>query len=220
MTDYWHLLPLYKGETVFLLGGGPSLSRRDLDLECLRDHRVIAINNSAYVAPWASILFFRDLKWYFANGEIVDNWKGTVVTSTKSDKYPDNIRVIKLLHSTSFVNLVVNGIQYGQTFKYNAVRYGRSSGHIALSLAVSLGASRVVLLGYDCRIVNGRSHFHDKVENSGTAQTSVLYEKDFLPAWKGWNDYCTEAGTQVLNATPGSAIQEFPFMSLDEILSK
>jgi len=203
-------LPDFTGETVFLLGGGPSLldSLGELEDETydihkeIRKRRVVAINESIYCALYADILFFRDIAWYFGNKEVVDAWNGVVVTSTASTFYSSRVNVIKMKHSNDF--LVGCG----------TIRYGRSSGHLALSLAINLGAKRCVLLGFDCRFVDGRSHFHS--ENNRT--TALTYSSDFLPAWDGWGDAARRAGVEVVNATPGSAILEFQYRPLAEVL--
>src|ERR1044072_2520810 len=142
--------------TVLLLGGGPSL--RDL-VNILEKHLfardrddlfIIAINDAIYLELSANLLFFRDISWFYANQKIVSTWNGTIVSSTPCDKYPKNVNIVGTKHSNDFV---VGADQ---------IRYGRTSGHLALSLAIALGAEICVLLGYDCRTVDGRTHFHDK----------------------------------------------------------
>jgi hypothetical protein len=150
---------------------------------------------------YADILFFRDLSWFFGNRSIVDRWNGTVVSSTPSEFYPKKVKVVKTTHCNDFL---VGG---------DIIKYGRSSGHLALSLAINMGAKRCVLLGFDCRIVDGRSHFHDKPSNA----IAITYKDDFLPAWAGWGEATQRAGVEVVNATSNSAILEFPYQPLAEI---
>src|SRR5260370_42311328 len=130
----------WSDNTVFLLGGGPSLSSSLAILENndRQDKKVIAINDTIYHAVNVDVLFFRDISWFYANRTIVDDRHGVVISSTYCDKYSNNVLVVKTKHSNDFL---VGG---------DTIRYGRSSGHLALSLAISLGAERCVLLGYDC----------------------------------------------------------------------
>lgn len=95
------------------------------------------------------------------------------------------------------------------------VRDGRSSGHKAVGLAIALSAKRIVLLGFDMRVVDGRSHFHDAYQ----ARDPALYEQSFIPAFRGWNEQAKAAGVEVLNATPNSALEEFSRVDLDEVLA-
>lgn len=193
-------------KTVLILGGGPSLLDLidvvEQKLPLSPDYAVIAINEAIYCSLYADILFFRDLSWFYGNRDIVGTWKGTVISSTASSFYPKNVKVMKTSHCNDFL---VGG---------DTIRYGRSGGHLALSLAINLGAKQCVLLGFDCRTVNGRSHFHDKHSNA----IDITYKKDFLPAWEGWGDAARRAGVEVVNATPDSAILEFPYQPLAEIL--
>lgn len=97
---------------------------------------------------------------------------------------------------------------------------GRSSGHTAISLAIAMGASRIGLVAYDMRVVAGREHFHRDyhVNHDGTGRDLTQYEKEFVPGFGGWNEAALASGVQVLNCTPGSALTEFPFADLDEVL--
>jgi hypothetical protein len=73
-----------------------------------------------------------------------------------------------------------------------------------------MGAARIVLLGFDMRIADGRSHCHDDYES----RDPNLYETDFRPAFEGWNAAAFRAGVEVVNATPGSALTEFAVVDL------
>jgi hypothetical protein len=65
------------------------------------------------------------------------------------------------------------------------------------------------------RFVEGREHFHG--EYKGPRDVGI-YERDFLPGFAGWNEAARAVWVEVVNATKGSALKEFPFMSLDEVL--
>jgi hypothetical protein len=201
------MLPDLSSRTVFLLGGGPSLLNSIAELEERYDvgkYYIIAINESIYATLYANMLFFRDTTWYLGNKEFMDTWIGCVVTSTASRFYGSNVNIVKIKHVDRFL------------VGSDTIKFGRSSGHIALSLAISLGANKCVLLGYDCRIVDGRSHFHDKPSEV----TALGYKEYFLPAWVGWGDAVEAAGVEVVNATPGSAILSFPRRPLSEVLAE
>lgn len=73
----------WPGETVFIVGGGPSVL--GIDLEALRGRRVIAINSSVYKIPWADILYFGDWRWWHEpdNRAAVASFRGRVVTTSQ-----------------------------------------------------------------------------------------------------------------------------------------
>jgi hypothetical protein len=201
--EIWAPEPQWLGRTVFLLGGGPSL--RDFKVQRLKGKTVMAVNSSCHAAPWADILFFTDYNWMQAHLDIVKAWKGLVVTPSSHAKtvLGDRIRRIQLVNRPDFS-------RPGEL----TLKFGRSSGHTAISLAVALGAARIVLLGYDMRRVDGRSHHHDDYLNT----TDALYERDFIPWFKGWNEAAQARGIEILNATPGSALLEFPLVSIEDVL--
>lgn len=92
---------------------------------------------------------------------------------------------------------------------------GRSSGHSAISLAIVMGAARVVLVGYDMRVVAGREHFHSDYQGG---RDLTIYEKEFVPAFASWDEAARNTGVEILNATDGSAIKEFKFVRLKDML--
>lgn len=199
--DAWVPEPLFVGKTVILLGGGPSLAK--VDVAALQDRPTIAINAAGRLAPWA-LLFFRDLRFYWDNKALIEQWAGLVVTASHgAGPLALNAKVVHATHMPDF-----------PPCGWGAIRAGRTSGHLGLSLAIAMGAQRVVMLGFDCRFVDGRSHWHDDYP----VKNGLLYERDFLPSWEGWGAATERAGVSVVNATEGSAIDEFPICTLDEIL--
>jgi hypothetical protein len=209
--EYWTPEPIFSGETVFCLASGPSLTAEIA--ERIRGRRTIVVNSSCRLAPWADVLYFTDSSWYEARRELVAAWPGLVVSMSRIAKreLPDKVRRIEGIGDPS-------AMIPGQFPRPGApvVRQGRTSGHTAVSLALALGAARIVLVGYDMRVVDGREHHHQ--EYSGPRDLDQ-YARDFVPAFKGWHADARELGVEILNATPGSALTEFPFIPLDEALA-
>lgn len=197
---------MWKGETAFLLAGGPSLTQAVADR--VRGLHTIAINSSAARAPWAEVLFFTDNSWFEKRRDLVANWPGLVVSMSRHAKreLPGKILRLKEEVRPDFPPPLTD-----------TIRHGRSSGHRAVSLAIALGAANIILLGYDMRVVDGREHHHD--EYAGRPRNLAVYEDEFLPSFRGWNDDARRAGSIILNATPGSALKEFPMVDLDEVLA-
>jgi len=200
-TAIWRIEQIWKGETVFLFGGGPSL--KAVDLERLRDRKTLALNSTAKLALWASALFFTDHPWLEKNHALVTNWSGYAFTLS----YP---QVRNLPTNVKSVCALVQD----ELFTGGAIKRGRTTGHTAISLAAILGAKRIVLLGYDMRFVGGRSHCHDDY----ASPNEKIYSDDFIPYFKGWNEAARKAGVEVLNATPGSALEEFPMVDLAAVI--
>jgi hypothetical protein len=203
--EYWTPERIFEGETVFCLASGPSLTRETA--EKIRGRRSIVVNSSYALAPFADVLYFTDSGWYEQRREIVANWPGLVISMSRTAKreLPDKVRRVKGIHMPGFPAL-----------GYPEILQGRSSGHTAVSLAISLGAARVVLLGYDMRVVGGKEHHHS--EYVGPRDLDQ-YAREFVPAFAGWNENAMKVGTEIINCTPGSAVTEFPFADLDGVLN-
>src|SRR6185369_15005299 len=71
---------LWWDQTVFIVGGGPSLKSFDFDL--LRGRHVLAINAAGYDVPWADLLYFQDYHWMQQNLPLIRNWAGTVASTS------------------------------------------------------------------------------------------------------------------------------------------
>lgn len=229
-NEIWTPEPIFKGETVFCLASGPSLTQQTADK--LKGCRVIVVNSSCLLAPWADILYFTDSGWYdgeFEDGskrrDFVRDFPGLVVSMARLAKreLDDPVfrrpvpRVLRIKgHGAPPYPPRWQGKPGFPPLGHREVQQGRNSGNTAVSLAIALGAVRVVLVGYDCRLVNGREHHHD--EYKGPRDLS-LYDNEFKRAFDGWNEAALASGVEIVNCTPGSAITEFPFADLDEVLT-
>lgn len=219
-NDYWTPDPIWKGEQVFVLASGPSLTREICDKvmgkpRCLSPwsgRKAIVINVSFRLAPWAPVWYFTDSSIYERYSDDVKAWPGHIVTMSKTAKRELNKRVMRVQGWGDPTLPMGEFPPLGSHF----IRQGRSSGHTAISLAIALGARRVVMLGYDCRVVDGREHHH--AEYTGPRDHDV-YAREFAPAYEGWNAAAHKVGVEIVNCTPGSAIKEFPFADLDEVLT-
>ena len=95
----------------------------------------------------------------------------------------------------------------------DGVRTGRNGGYQAINLAVHLGVRRIILLGYDMRHIDGRSHWHGGHPMPSKEST---YRNAMLPCFATLVAPLAERGIEVVNCTPGSALTAFPIMSLEE----
>lgn len=195
----------WAGETAFVIGGGPSLTPDDVNR--LEGRKVIAVNAAYRLAPWAQYLFFSDHHWFLPREKAVAGFAGTVVTTSR-----------RSVEALSKIKLVARSKGRFPERGTPELRAGKSSGGMGVSLAYALGASRIVMLGFDMRTVDGKSHWHEEYFHRPADSFEPYYRDIFIPAFNGWNEDAKANGVTILNATPGSAIKEFPFVSLDEVL--
>jgi hypothetical protein len=204
MENYWAVPREWAGETAFILAGGPSL--RGFDAEVLRGRgRVIAINNSFLLAPWADVLYYADRSWWLAHrAEALPVFSGPYRVSIGTSE--DGTR---RLRTTG-----VSGLEQNPA----ALKHGSNSGYQAIGLAYHFGAARIVLLGYDMHVDGTRTHWHDGHPNHTLASQAKALAEIFLPRFASLVEPLKAAGIEVLNATPGSALTCWPMVSLAEVL--
>jgi hypothetical protein len=113
------------------------------------------------------------------------------------------IRVVKRLRAGT-----------GICFDAGALAWNLSTGACALNLAFHFGARRIILLGYDMRRVDGRHNWHR--DNPG-----LTPRLDPYPAYRRRFRYIAESlrsrSVEVLNATPGSALTDFPIVAPESL---
>jgi hypothetical protein len=145
---------LFPGKTVVCLGAGPSLTAEDVEA-CRGRWPVIAINDAVRLAPWADVLYAADSDWwreYEGMPAFEGSKYGIANPNRKKDAWPPDVRVLAF---AGYEGLTVDpaGLQAG-------LRGGQNSGYQAIGLAVHLGATRILLLGYDLEpAADGQTHF-------------------------------------------------------------
>ena len=139
------LLPV--GGTVVCIGSGPSLTLEDV-ASCQGQGLVVAVNDAIQYAPFAVALMASDAEWWAAH-------RG--VPTFSGLKYCLEPRAYG---RWSDVQVLRNTGHEGLELDSTGLKTGRNSGAAAINLAVHLGATRILLLGYDCaRDRKGREHF-------------------------------------------------------------
>lgn len=196
--------PIWKGETVFIIGGGPSL--KNFNWESLRTKKTIAINKAFYAYPHADILYFTDGRFYNWYKDDIDLFKGEKYTIT-----PGSASV------TADVKILKRGQKLGLSKEKNMLSHGNNSGYAAINLAYLLGAKRIVLLGYDMTNDGTKSHFHDGYPVNMTSNST--YTNTFIPAFDSLAPLLKNSGIQVYNACEWSMLRAFPKISHAQALA-
>lgn len=213
----WTVPKTWTGETAFLLAGGPSLI--GFDAAVLKGKgRIITINDSWRLAPSADVLYFCDESWwtYQINRnswpknqvnfhELI--YKGFWVTCSQQFCAHPQVHALKFTGQT--------GLEKDPA----ALKHGSNSGYQAIGLAYHFGVSRIVLLGYDMQCQGTRTHWHEEPRIAAPGFSTVL-SKSMLPLFDYLAAPLKEAGVEVINATPGSALKCWLYVPLEEILKE
>ncbi len=217
----WSVPRLWPDSTVVCIGGGPSLTQQQVDY-CRDKARVIAVNDAYRPAPWADLLYGCDAQWWkwhdgvpgFGGVKVglrykLDPKDGQIKCQGDwtDELYPD---VKSLAYREEWGGLEADP-RYLRTGTEGG---GSSSGYQAINLAVHLGASTIILLGYDMKPgPDGKSHWFGEHPN----QVPLPLESMSTP-FDTLVGPLTQVGVEVLNCAPDSAITVFPMARLEEVL--
>lgn len=191
---------LWPGCTIVIFGGGPSLTEEDVRYVGERTHltRTIAIKEAYLLAPWADVLYACDASWwrYYNGAPTFSGLKYTLEAPTPG--------VVQLQNTGDA----------GLELEPTGLRTGHNSGFQAINLAVHLGATRVLLLGYDCWAgSDGRQTWYTTKRPHLTSPYPV-----FMQSFGTIVEPLKAAGIEVLNCSRSTLLRAFPRMSLEEAL--
>lgn len=202
--------PFWQDRAAIVAATGPSLTE-DVADRCRRAHQdgthaVIAVSDAWRLMPWADALYSCDARWWEQHKPAFtgDKWS--------SHHLPDNNKLAAA--ERHGLNLVRGRAGQGFSVDPECVHYGANSGFQAVNLALLFGARRLVLVGFDMRLVAGRSHFFGE-HPAGLRRTSN--HQNFIRAFE-IAAASMPGGIDIRNATPGSALTCFPSIDLDQAL--
>lgn len=186
------------GRIVYLIGGGPSLNLLDFNL--LKNKNIIVANSALYYFENALAVYWMDQNWASQNCEKLQSIKSYKFTSKiNCENYIKNN--IKAIGGGTVLRKVSD---YGLSTDINSV-CGNNTGAQMINLAVNAGVRKIVLLGYDMGIVEGKSHFHSHYSN---AQPSV-YTNLFIPCINSMAPLIQKMGIEVINCCMHSELKCF-----------
>ena len=222
---FWEVPALWPGQTVVILAGGPSLTQEQVDA-CRGRVRVIAINDAYQLAPWCDLHYFCDEKWYVWH--FGGTWGGKQYAGDRRFRALTcplvTLENVQLLARDARLKSLRNYGRDGLSELRDGVMTGRNGGYQALNLAVHLvsekrepqRAGRIVLLGYDMRAVQGKLHWFG--DHPQPTPPDVF--RQMLECYPTLVEPLKRRGVAVINATPGSALDCFPRMELEQCLAR
>jgi len=205
---FWNVPPLWDGETVFVIGGGPSLA--GLDWGTLSDFPCLGVNDAYYLCECACVGLYGDAVWYETWQKRVKAKQGGIMVSVSARQPPD-AEVKWLARESAAVPMPTE----------RKLFWAGNTGMSAINLACLLGARNVVLLGFDMRVSSDedgwqKANWYENLLNSPNPglYRRWLEKESVLSQGLKWH----YPKTRVVNATPGSAMRAFPHAKLEDIL--
>jgi hypothetical protein len=199
--------PNWAGETVVVVATGPSAA--DVPLEKGKGKaKFIAVKDAWKLCPWAEYLYACDHHWWVAHKGVVE---------FLGQRIAFNPRTLEQWRGLGFLKVEI--VKQKREFlfdKVGTIGWGGNSGFHAINLAAQFGASKIILVGFDMRIDQGKHFFGDHPYQGGPSAPNCKQ-------WAGIIDaqaYALEdRGIEVLNCSPVSTLRAFPIMSFEEALA-
>ena len=201
-----------------LIGGGPSLTPQQVAQVALvrtqrRALRVIAVNDAYRLAPFADVCYFADSEWWGWHKDRPDfhafaGQKCSISDSGGNIKDP----AVHILRNANG-----RGHGFGLSLDPKEIVTGRNSGYQALNIAILAGSKTIILIGFDAReptATMSRTHWFGDHPRREPIAAYAEYRKAFSAGERA----IETAGVKVVNCSPGSAIDSFPKMDLEDAL--
>jgi len=218
MKPAW--FPDWSGAYATIVAGGPSLKGMKLDV--LRNRiRMIVINESYRLAPWADVLYGCEAPWWNLRQKETAQFKGIRVGYEPPTlvHYKQKIERIEIKRKPNWRD---HQDWYVHEFIFDplgTVGSGQNSGFQAINLAAQFGVKGIALLGFDMKM-SPDVHWH------GRHPSPPLRNPDY-DRFTIWREHLTKnapllaaRGIDVVNCCTDSGLEVFPKMKVDAMLER
>jgi hypothetical protein len=185
--------------TIVCVGSGPSLVADDLET-CRGRAPIIVINDSWHMAPWADVLYAADGSWWRRHRGVPEFRGAKYSIDPRASTWPG----VQILRETG---------QRGLELLPDGLKTGSNSGYQAINLAVHLGATTILLIGYDMQAAKGRDHWFGSHPDRQQPPFGL-----FLRLFPSIVAPLAQLGITVVNCTRSTALDCFPRQPLAEAL--
>lgn len=192
----------WSDKPVVIVASGKSAQYENIS-DARQTHRVIVVNNSWQLAPWADAIYAHDFSWWKNNAGLPD-FSGIKFCGNTHYGYRDGWNLMRIQTEPRSSKIL-----YEPPGRFG---FGSNSGFWALNLAVQLKASRIILVGFD---MHGK-HWHPDHAYRNPKETS-------FPQWiKSFENSAPELlarGIDVINTSQKSALTCFRRETFQESIS-
>ena len=204
-------------KTVVCVGTGPSLTQQQVDTARNKGFDLFVCNNAYQLATDASLLYGCNHAWWkhywpFVRGLRCEKW---TTNRQAADEFG--------------INWIAETNKPGLSTDPDVIHHGHGSGYSLVSMAHRNGADRIILLGYDMKYA---PDYDGKQHNEGS--TPRHYFGEYPSSMQHWPSVCIQGGVhtelvglyrsikeqglvEIINCTPGSAIDCFPYMDIQDV---
>lgn len=200
MKPAW--FPDWSGQKCLIVGSGESASREIVE-RFRGAARVVVINTSYHLAPWADALYAADEKWWSFYKEAA-GFAGLKISCDKNKASSPEVR--RLAIDMTRHEFMIDDV--------GTIGCAGFSGFQALNFVLYTGAKDVALAGFDfvgC-------HWHGK-HPGNLQQTRDKTREKWRDRLDAQAERLKELGVSLVNLSAVSTLQNYPKMSVDEYLA-
>lgn len=193
---------MWRGQACAILASGKSMTPEVAEtVRSAAAVRVIAINNTFRLAPWADLFFAADAPWWVRYyGELVGVPGLKVCADPAGTKFDDVLQI------------TAAGDE-GFDPDTSKIRHGGNGGYAAVHIAAHLGCARIMLCGFDMR----GGHWHEPHKYPLREHGEGIFAS-WIRRFQTLAPELSARGIEVLNCTPNSALRCFPMANLTDAL--
>ena len=217
----------HNGERCFVVATGPSLTMEDLD--AIKDEYSFGMNSCILAlgkTQWRPSMYMIQDEYVYERleNDILQHSELDIVVNdfiASMFRIPPSFKVFPL-HILDHKMYSRKGYGQGSVkFSddcYSIVYDGYSIIFSILQIACWMGFNEIYLLGCDCNYNSGRTHFI----SYGEIKASLLKDAGsrLFRVHREFRKFADERGVKVINCTRGGMLEEYPRMSLEEVLGK
>lgn len=210
----------FQGLTIACIGTGPSLTLQQVDAARQKGFVLFGCNNVWRDVPDLSLLYACNEGWW-------DRYWCDELAKHPAQKWTTN----KVAAKKYGLNWIAEKFDYGLSTDPRIVHHGHGSGYTMVNLAFLMGAVRIVLCGFDCKYAPDYDGREKKVGSSprhywpGGEYPSALMHWPIFSIKDGvhvemvelWKTVAKQGAVEIVNCTPGSAIDCFPRCDIEEV---
>lgn len=223
----WKVPKIWEGGEVWIIGGGPSIPKQfDVPesviqkvmqgaspslyspyMEPIHNKHVIGVNAAFLIGDWIDMCFFGDNSFFKCYYKQLARFPGLKITS-QAKYIGEEVKWIKVLPRNKKKPVGIS--DNPKTISWNS-----NSGAAAISIATNAGAKRIILLGFDMNLIDGRQWWHTVYGKP--ARKNLPFPRHM----KGFPQIAKDAkkrGIEIINANPNSAVTEFKKVNVKDIL--
>ena len=199
------MLPeLFAGQRSYVIGGGPSVSRTNIEL--LKGKCVVGTNDAFKYFPWIPVTYWMDNSWYNWNKAEVHKFEGLKVTTCSNARDAHGIFIYQ------------HGDRNAFDTRPDRLSRGASAGFGAAALCYKLGSREIILVGFDMQVEvdEDGNESHNYHSNHKRDVPANIYKNQHMKSFAWLAGAQEKLGVKVINCTPGSTMDYFPIEPLED----